>query len=160
MSRVLSPPDKFPDQVVALLPNLYAFAIKLTHDHIRAEDLVQDAVLKALEHRHQFIPGTNLPAWLFTLLKNAYFSQYRKHHREVEDPDDEFAHHVAVESTVLKKMEAIETLKLVAQLPEHFRIPLMLAADGATLEEIALEIREHVGTVKSRINRARSMLAV
>ena len=79
------------DQVLATVPSLRAFAISLSGNIDRADDLVQETLLRALAHIDSFEPGTNMPAWLFTILRNLFRSEYRKRRREVEDADGRYA---------------------------------------------------------------------
>src|SRR5207344_611982 len=79
------------DQVLATVPSLRAFAISLCGNIDRADDLVQETLLRALAHIDSFQPGTNMPAWLFTILRNLFRSEYRKRRREVEDADGSYA---------------------------------------------------------------------
>src|SRR6187402_2383754 len=79
------------DQILASIPSLRAFAISLSGNVDRADDLVQETILRALANINSFQPGTNLPAWLFTILRNHFRSEYRKRRREVEDPDGNYA---------------------------------------------------------------------
>ena len=79
------------DQVLATVPSLRAFAISLCGHVDRADDLVQETLLRALAHIDSFQPGTNMPAWLFTILRNLFRSEYRKRRREVEDADGRYA---------------------------------------------------------------------
>ena len=79
------------DQVLAAVPSLRAFAISLCGNIDRADDLVQETLLRALAHIDSFQPGTNVPAWLFTILRNLFRSEYRKRPREVEDADGRYA---------------------------------------------------------------------
>src|SRR5271167_4404545 len=79
------------DQVLATVPSLRAFAISLCGNADRADDLVQETMLRALANIRSFQPGTNMPAWLFTILRNLYRSEYRKRRREVEDPEGRYA---------------------------------------------------------------------
>ena len=79
------------DQILASIPSLRAFAISLSGNVDRADDLVQETILRALANINSFQPGTNLPAWLFTILRNLFRSEYRKRRREVEDADGSFA---------------------------------------------------------------------
>lgn len=156
---MLSRVDTFGDDVVAVTPALKAFALSLCRmDQAKAEDIVQDTIVSALSNKDKFVTGTNLAAWLFTILRNKHHTVFRKRKREVEDPDEIMAKSVPLEDSPLKKMEVAELLRLIDKMPESFRVPLRLIADGASYEEIALEIREHVGTVKSRVNRGRVML--
>jgi RNA polymerase sigma-70 factor (ECF subfamily) len=150
--------EKFRDGIVAAMPRLHRFALSLCFDQDRADDLVQDTMLRALANEQQFTPGTVLDAWLFTILRNTFRSQARKRWREVEDPDDLIAKTVPLEDSPLKKMEAQEALRLVEQMPPQWREPLRMIADGATYEEVANELCEQVGTIKSRVNRGRDVL--
>src|SRR4051812_1547587 len=75
------------EQLPAFLPRLRAFALSLTHDPIRSDDLVQNALLRAWTNLDHFQHGTNLQAWLFTILRNSFYSEFRKRRREVEDPE-------------------------------------------------------------------------
>jgi RNA polymerase sigma factor (sigma-70 family) len=79
------------DQILAALPSLRAFATSLTGNRDRADDLVQDAILRAWANIDRFERGTNLNAWLFTILRNQFHSEYRKRKREVEDADGSYA---------------------------------------------------------------------
>ncbi len=82
-------PD-FEQALVAAIPHLRAFARSFANDAARADDLVQETLVKAWNGRESFEPGTNFRAWLFTILRNVYFSQHRKLRREVDDPDDQY----------------------------------------------------------------------
>src|ERR671918_2404614 len=79
------------DQILAAVPSLRAFGISLCGNVDRADDLVQEALLRALANIHSFQPGTNMSAWLFTILRNHFRSEYRKRKREVEDADGSYA---------------------------------------------------------------------
>src|SRR5246500_113272 len=79
------------DGILATLPSLRAFAISLSGNVDRADDLVQETLLRALANIDSFEPGTNLPAWLFTILRNLFRSEYRKRRREVEDAEGSYA---------------------------------------------------------------------
>src|SRR5215213_1899954 len=83
--------DSLRDDILASVPSLRAFAISLSGNGDRADDLVQETILRALANINSFQPGTNLPAWLFTILRNLFRSEYRKRRREVEDADGSFA---------------------------------------------------------------------
>jgi len=78
------------DQILAAVPSLRAFAISLSGNVDRADDLVQETLLRALANIHSFQPGTNMLAWLFTILRNQFRSEYRKRRREVEDADGSY----------------------------------------------------------------------
>src|SRR5437016_5423499 len=79
------------DTILSAVPSLRAFAISLSGNVDRADDLVQETMLRALANIHSFQPGTNMSAWLFTILRNLFRSEYRKRRREVEDADGSFA---------------------------------------------------------------------
>lgn len=148
----------FDEMMIEAMPSLNSYAISLTRNEARAEDLVQDTMVAALTYRDKFSEGTNLNAWLFVILKNKFRSGYRRSRRDVEDPDDAMAKSVPFEDSPLKKMEVAELLRLIDKMPEAFRAPLRLVADGATYEEIAMEMCEQVGTIKSRVHRGRELL--
>jgi RNA polymerase sigma-70 factor (ECF subfamily) len=155
---MLAPPVSFRDGVVAAMPRLRAFARSLCKNPERADDLVQDTMVAALTHQDKFVPGTNLDAWLFTILRNKFRTGLRRGKWTVEDPDEAIAKAVPVEDSGLKRLEIKEALELVNQLPPEWREPLWMIADGATYEEIAAALHEQIGTIKSRINRARAHL--
>lgn len=155
---MLAPRCTYRDDVVAQMPNLRAFALSLCRNPDRADDLVQDTMVAALTHQEKFAAGSNLGAWLFVILRNKWRTGYRKRKREVEDPDETMAKLVQFEDSPLKKIEVRQALELVEQMPPAWREPLKMIADGATYEEIAAELREHVGTIKSRVNRGRTIL--
>lgn len=148
----------FGGRVVAAMPQLRAFARSLCKNRDQADDLVQETMLRALSNENKFDPASNLNAWLFTILRNHFYSDIRKRRREVEDADGIFSKNIPIEDSPLKKMEAREALRLVEDMPPEWRIPLRLLADGATYEEIAAELTQQVGTVKSRISRGRALL--
>src|SRR5213592_147007 len=83
--------DSLRDDILASVPSLRAFAISLSGNMDRADDLVQETLLRAMANIASFQPGTNLSAWLFTILRNLFRSEYRKRRREVEDPDGSYA---------------------------------------------------------------------
>ena len=148
------------DQMLALLPNLWAFALSLTNDPVRADDLVQETILRAWSHLSSFEPGTNLGAWLFKILRNHFYSDYRKRSREVDDPDGAYVERL----TALPGQEAglaiAELRRALVHLPVKVREALLLVgAEGLTYEDTALIQGVAVGTVKSRVNRARRRLA-
>jgi RNA polymerase sigma-70 factor (ECF subfamily) len=155
---VLSRVKSYNERLVDERPALYRFAFSLSKNRDRAEDLVQDTMLRAITHRHLFEEGTNFRGWLFVILRNKHRSDYRKDKRLVEDVDDVHAKKVAVEDSPLKKLEVVELLRFVGKMPVAFRVPLLLVADGASYEEAAVEMTEQVGTIKSRVNRGRAML--
>jgi RNA polymerase sigma-70 factor (ECF subfamily) len=144
---------------------LYNFAMYLTHNPSEAEDLVQETYLRAFRFSHRFEPGTHLRAWLFQILRNTFLTFYRVRERETavaEDgvPDWEVPmFHDAPEDTG-RALEAHTDLeRAMRRLPEEFRTVLLLAeVEGMPLEEVARVMSCPVGTVKSRIFRAKERL--
>jgi len=148
------------DQMLAAIPSLRAFAISLSGNVDRADDLVQETILRALANIHSFQPGTNMPAWLFTILRNLFRSEYRKRRREVEDADGTFAETLKSHPDQIGRVEFREFRQALAQLPAEQREALILVgASGFSYEEAADICECAVGTIKSRVNRARSRLA-
>ena len=142
--------------VVAARERLLAFAIKLTRDRDRADDLVSDAIVKAFEHHDQFSAGTNLKAWLFTILRNQFFTQKRKGGREVSDPDGIIASLVAVDEGQSWAVDLKVIRKRMRFLsPDHRRIVELVAILGHDYEYAAQQLGIPVGSVKSGLNRAR-----
>jgi RNA polymerase sigma-70 factor, ECF subfamily len=148
------------DALIGAVPNLRAFAISLTGDYHVADDLVQETLLKAWTHRDKFEPGTNLRAWLFTILRNTYFSDFRKRRREVQDVDGEKA---ALLSTLPEQYGHLDLADFRAALKklssDQREALLLVGAEGFSYEEAAEISGCAVGTVKSRVNRARVRLA-
>lgn len=152
--------DEFRDALISALPALRGFAFSLVGDASRADDLVQEAMVKAWANRHRFTPGTNMNAWLFTILRNQFYTDKRKAKREVEDADGTHA----ATLVALPEQEGVVNLKglqdRLARIPEVQRIALMMVgAEGYTYEEAAEALKCKVGTVKSRVSRARAYLS-
>jgi RNA polymerase sigma-70 factor, ECF subfamily len=146
--------------LVSATPHLRAFALSLTGQRETADDLVQDTLVRALQHWNRFAPGTNLQAWLFTLLRNIFYSDHRKRRREVEDVDGLYA---AKLSTPPEQPGSVEFAALevaLAKIPEEQReAVLLVGAEGYSYEEAAEICGTKIGTIKSRVNRARRRLA-
>ncbi len=152
-------PD-FGQQMVAQIPYLRAFAISLSGSYSVADDLVQDTLVKAWSHADSFEPGTNFRAWLVTILRNTYFSQYRKRSREVQDSDNLLAEQIPVKGGQESNVTMHDVQKALNKLaPEHREILLMIGITELSYEEAAQVCNIAVGTVKSRLNRARAKLA-
>ncbi|MFG1480739.1 sigma-70 family RNA polymerase sigma factor [Xanthobacter sp. V4C-4] len=148
-------------QVLALLPALRAFARSLTRNRTEADDLVQETLMKALANIDRFDPGTNLRAWLFTILRNTYYTDMRKRRRETEGLSA-LAHQ---DHNVGPSQEWSMTLRTLQEalthLPDDQREALVLVgAAGLSYEEAADVCGCALGTIKSRVNRARAKLLV
>ncbi len=138
---------------------LRRFAIKLTGNEHRAEDLVQETFLKAWANREKFTLGTELRGWLFTILRNTFYSDLRKHKREVEDADGKHAALLFDEATQEYAIELNEVIAAIAILPEIHRQPLvMVGMQGFSQLEAAAACGCALGTIKSRVSRARARL--
>src|SRR5207253_2847264 len=148
------------EQILAAVPSLRAFAISLSGNVDRADDLVQETLLRAMANIDSFQPGTNLSAWLFTILRNLFRSEYRKRRREVEDADGTYAQSLKSQPEQSGHVEFQEFRTALGKLPPDQREALILVgASGFSYEEAAEICGCAVGTIKSRVNRARSRLA-
>ena len=148
------------DSMLKATPNLRAFAISLTNNVDRADDLVQETLMRAIANIERFQPGTNMQAWLFTILRNLFHSEYRKRRREVEDPDGSYAGRLKVQPEQGARLDFEDFRSALARLPPDQREALLLVgASGFSYEEAANICGCAVGTIKSRVNRARFRLA-
>lgn len=158
----MNAPDKaldqtaFKSELTTLIPHLRAFARNMCHDDVTADDLAQEALLKAWKARESYIPGTNLRAWTFTILRNHFYSVQRRAWRS-QPLEQEVA-----ENTLSSTEDQTATVKLLELrnalniLPEDQRDALVLVgAAGLSYEEAAEICDCAVGTIKSRVSRAR-----
>jgi RNA polymerase sigma-70 factor, ECF subfamily len=147
------------DEVVGLIPALRAFAWSLNHNGSDADDLVQETLIKAWSNREKFEPGTNLRAWLFTILRNTYYTTALRRRREVRDETGEYAGTLKTLPTQDWSV-AIRALQTALQkLPaEHREALILVGAAGLSYEEAAEICNCALGTIKSRVNRARARL--
>jgi RNA polymerase sigma-70 factor, ECF subfamily len=157
----MAPPNKpVRDVMLAAVPSLRAFAISLCGNVDRADDLVQETLLRAWANLDSFEPGTNMSAWLFTILRNLFRSEYRRRRREVEDADGSYAESLTSLPHQNSHLEMDEFRRALELLPTDQRESLILVgASGFSYEEAAQICGCAVGTIKSRVNRARSRLA-
>lgn len=148
------------EELIEHLPAMRAFAMGLTRNSATADDLVQDAVVKAWANFDKFQPGTVLRAWLFTILRNTYYSQYRKRRREVEDPDGKMASKLSEKPAHDGHLAMTDFRAAFAQLTDDQReVLILVGAEGFSYEDAAEMCGCAVGTIKSRTNRARRRLA-
>jgi RNA polymerase sigma factor (sigma-70 family) len=146
--------------MAAVMPNLLAYAISLTKDRALAEDLVQETLLKGWRSRHRYQAGTNVAAWLTTILRNNYYTVYRKRAREVEDADDTLAAALSVAPAQSDRLNLQDVQAALAKLPVEQREALLLVVlNELTYDEAAALMGCKVGTVKSRISRGQNHLA-
>jgi RNA polymerase sigma-70 factor, ECF subfamily len=148
------------EAMLASIPGLRAFAISLCGNADRADDLVQEALMRALANLDSFEPGTNMSAWLITILRNLYLSEYRKRRREVEDATGSYAERLRSLPDQEGHVEMSEFQAALSKLPRDQREALILiGALGFSHEEVANICGCAIGTIKSRVNRARTRLA-
>jgi RNA polymerase sigma-70 factor (ECF subfamily) len=148
------------DELLGCVPSLRAFAISLSGNGDRADDLVQETLLRALANIDSFQPGSNMPAWLFTILRNLFRSDYRKRRREVEDADGSYAKTLKSQPEQTQHLEFEEFRVALDKLPQDQKEALILVgASGFSYEAAAAICGCAVGTIKSRVNRARSKLS-
>ena len=146
--------------LLGAVPSLRAFAISLSGNVDRADDLVQDTLMRALANIHRFEPGTNLNAWLFTILRNLFHSEYRKRKREVEDADGSYAARLVTAPEQNARLDFDDLRLALAKLsPDQREAVLLIGAEGFSYEEAAQICGTAVGTIKSRVNRARRRLS-
>lgn len=146
--------------LVSAIPNLRAFAVSLCGNADKADDLVQETLVKAWSSLSSFTEGTNLTAWLFTILRNIHYSDYRKRRRETPDPDGLIAARLVSPPAQNAHMDFLDFRSALQKLPLDQREALILvAASGLSYEEAAAICGCAPGTMKSRVNRARNRLA-
>ncbi len=147
------------DAVVELIPALRAFAWSLSRNGSDADDLVQDTLIKAWSHREKFEAGTNLRAWLFTILRNTYYTATIRRRREVRDETGEYAATLTTPPTQDWSIAMRALQDALQQLPaEHREALILVGAAGLSYEEAADICGCALGTIKSRVNRGRTRL--
>jgi RNA polymerase sigma-70 factor (ECF subfamily) len=147
------------DDMVALVPQLHTFARSLTRDGVRADDLVQEALMRAFNNIDRFTPGTNLKAWLFTIVRNEHYSQLRRRKFEAHGVDTDLLPEPSVPPDHDGKLELRDLNRALASLSPGQRTALILvSASGFSYEEAATICGCAVGTIKSRVARARETL--
>ncbi|MGH7425872.1 MAG: sigma-70 family RNA polymerase sigma factor [Candidatus Methylomirabilales bacterium] len=173
-----APPDdpvlkeRFERDVLPLLPNLFSAALRLTRNPSDAEDLVQEAYLRAFRGFSGFEEGTNLRAWMYRILTNTFINTYRKKQREPvtvqeDDLEDWYLYdklgetgvEPSAEAEVLRRMPDEDVQRALEDLPEGFRLAVLLAdVEGFAYKEIAEILDIPIGTVMSRLHRGRRAL--
>lgn len=150
---------RFKRELLAALPNLRAFAVSLVGRHDRADDLVQDTIMKAWAKQESFEIGTNIKAWLIKILLNSFYSQMRKNGREVQDSDGILTERLSVHPAQHGALDLQDFRNALNRLPPDQREAIILVgASGFSYEEAAEICNCAVGTIKSRVSRARQRL--
>jgi len=162
------PAPDFEAEILDHLDGLFNLGMWMARDRALAEDLVQEACLRALRFRHQFEPGTNLRAWLFQILRSVFISAYRRRERvgqpvDVMALEDQSTHHSgptgAQRPGLDEPFARVDITRALEQLPEEFRTAVVLSdIEGLGMADVALAMSCPVGTVKSRLFRARALL--
>ena len=154
-----NPPD-LKDEMLATIPSLRAFAFSLCGNGDRADDLVQETLMKAWINQASFTQGTSMSAWLFTILRNVFYSEYRKRRREVEDAEGTMAARLVSVPEQNGHMDLQDLRTALQKLPPEQREALILVGgSGFAYEEAAQICGCALGTLKSRVNRARTAIA-
>ncbi len=165
----------FTEQAMPFMSSLYSAALRMTRNPADAEDLVQEAYLRAYRGFGGFTEGTNLKAWLYRILTNTYINSYRAKQRrpvesELEDVEDLYLYHrvrdanatglgQSAEDDLVHSIADTEVVEALESLPEAFRIPVLLAdVEGFAYKEIAEIMDIPIGTVMSRLHRGRKAL--
>jgi RNA polymerase sigma-70 factor (ECF subfamily) len=164
--------ERFERDALPLLPNLYSAALRLTRNPSDAEDLVQEAFLRAYRGFQGFQEGTNLRAWMYRILTNTFINTYRKKQRQPqtvsdEDIEDWYLYdrlgesgaEASAEASVLERIPDEDVQRALEGLPEQFRMAVWLAdVEGFSYKEIAEVLGVPIGTVMSRLHRGRKSL--
>jgi RNA polymerase sigma-70 factor, ECF subfamily len=151
---------KLRNELVRWIPNLRAFALTLTQNAHHSDDLVQETLVKALSNLDKFEMGTNLRAWLFTILRNSFYNdiRHRKYHptASLDDIEPDAFGLRATQDKYMEFQDVLRGLSLLA--PEQREAVILIAAEGLSYDEAAEICGCPVGTVKSRLSRARQRL--
>ncbi|MCF8407042.1 MAG: hypothetical protein RL262_322 [Bacteroidota bacterium] len=143
---------------------LKPFAINLTKDHETAKDLFQETLYRALSNKDKYNVGTNIKAWLYTIMRNIFINDYRKKAKQsvvLDNSPNDFLidqTRTKVLNDGVTNLNLREVKQLIYDLPELFRTPFNLYFEGYKYNEIAEELNEPLGTIKSRIHFARKIL--
>ena len=159
MANVERGENEFKRELLSLIPSMRAFAMSLSGRHHAADDLVQDTIMNAWAKQESYTPGTNMKAWLFTILRNVFYSQMRKRGREIQDSEGVFTGMMSVNPAQQGNLDVQDLRMALAKLPDEQREAIILiGASGMSYEEAAEVCGCAVGTIKSRVNRARIRL--
>jgi RNA polymerase sigma factor (sigma-70 family) len=154
----------FDQMLISNTDFLKPFAFTLTRDNEAAKDLIQETLFRALANRDKYNVGTNIKAWLYTIMRNIFINNYRRKSKQntiFDNSPNEFLidnNQGAVSNEAIAKLNMKEVQEAIHQLPVIFRNPFLLYFDGFKYHEIADMLQEPLGTIKSRIHFARKLL--
>lgn len=163
ISKIKQDMKDFSQAVIANTDYLRPYAISLTRNTETAKDLIQETLLKAISNKNKFRDGTNIKAWLYTIMKNIFINDYRKASKRklVHDngPGDVMLHnHLTTRNGGERALLRDEIEKAIAGIPGDFSVPFLMHFKGYKYEEISKELVQPLGTIKSRIHFARKLL--
>src|SRR5688572_3092956 len=152
--------QEFNTMVVTNADGLKPFAITLTRDHEAAQDLYQETLYKALAHKDKYQPGTNIRAWLCTIMRNIFINNYRRNERKrvIIDAVQYAEKNSSIAFSTERNVRLKEINAAIYKLPVIFKTACILYLQGYKYNEIALALNEPLGTIKSRIHFARKLL--
>jgi RNA polymerase sigma-70 factor (ECF subfamily) len=150
----------FDSLVEAEIPRLRRYARALTRDVVRADDLVQNCLVRAVAKQHLWQPGTDLRAWLFTILHNQHVNEVRRSAREGNNVSiDDAAPMLTTQSNAFDAVQLRDLEAAIAKLPQEQRqVILLVGLEGLSYEEVAVILKVPVGTIRSRLSRGRDQL--
>src|SRR6476646_4379181 len=141
---------------------LRPFAFTLTRDHDEAKDLFQETLYRALANREKYNVGTNIKAWLYTIMRNIFINNYRRKSKQQivldNSPNDFLLNSISIPNAAIASINMKEIQKAIFELPMIFKKPFLLFYEGFRYYEIADMLHEPLGTIKSRIHFARKLL--
>jgi RNA polymerase sigma-70 factor (ECF subfamily) len=156
--------SEFNELLLSNAGSLRPFAVSLTHDHEIAKDLFQETLYKALANQDRYSTGTNIRAWLFTIMRNIFINDYRRKAKQRTIFDNNINETLINSGKVIvnnggeNSLQLKEIHKAIYQLPQIFKIPFLLYFEGYRYHEISESLNEPLGTIKSRIHFARKLL--
>jgi RNA polymerase sigma-70 factor (ECF subfamily) len=160
--------NRFAEEAIGYLDTLYRGALRLTRDPAQAEDLVQDTYVRALRYQSSYQVGTNMKAWLFAIMRNLFWDRFKGSRKDDVSLDDvgEFVLYEKLrdegarpEADVLDKIAASEVVSAVDKLPPlHREVVLLVDVEGFSYKDAAQTLGVPIGTVMSRLHRARQQL--
>ena len=147
------------EEICEMLPALRAFSGTFYQNHTNRDDLVQETIVKALNSIDSFTPGTQLKSWLFTIMRNAFYTQIKKATREAPGKTECISDNRSIQPSQEWTMRAREVEAAIYKLPvDHRKVLLLIAVDGVSYDEAAYICNCNLGTIKSRLHRARAGL--